>query len=87
MLQTVLDGVGEREHEFEFVFFDSGPWPTELRGAGFRVDVISTGRLRQVHRWMASVFLLTRIIRRRKPDLILNWAGKAQLYGAPATLD
>jgi glycosyltransferase involved in cell wall biosynthesis len=86
MLQTVLDGVGEREHEFEFVFFDSGPWPTELRSAGFRVDVISTGRLRQIHRWMTSVFLLMRIIRRRKPDLILNWAGKAQLYGAPAAV-
>src|SRR5580693_5187628 len=37
MLQTVLDGASENEHELELVFFESGPWPAELSKAGFRV--------------------------------------------------
>jgi glycosyltransferase involved in cell wall biosynthesis len=86
MLQTVLDGVHETGHELELVFFEPGPWPTELVDAGFHVEVIPTGRLRQVHRWPAAVARLARILRRRQPDLILNWAAKTQLYGSPAAM-
>ena len=84
MLQAVLDGAHETSHDFELVFFESGPWPQELSDAGFRVEVIPTGRLRQAHRWPATVVRLARILRRRRPDLILNWAAKTQLYGSPA---
>ncbi len=55
MLQTVLDGAHESGHELELVFFEPGPWPAELRDAGFRVEVIPAGRLRQPHRWIATV--------------------------------
>jgi glycosyltransferase involved in cell wall biosynthesis len=86
MLQGVLDGGSDGAHELELVFFEPGPWPEELLAAGFRVEVIAAGRLRQVHRWLASVFSLARLFRARKPDLILNWAAKTQLYGAPAAM-
>jgi glycosyltransferase involved in cell wall biosynthesis len=68
----------------ELVFFEPGPWPTELIDGGFRVEVIPAGRIRQVHRWIATVVRLALIIRRRQPDLILNWFTKTHLYGAPA---
>jgi glycosyltransferase involved in cell wall biosynthesis len=84
MLQAVLDGARESGHEVELVFFEPGPWPDELLDAGFHVEVLSAGRLRQVHRSIATVFRLARTIRRRRPDLILNWSAKTQLYGAPA---
>src|SRR6478736_831150 len=84
MLQGVLDGAGESEHELELVFLEPGPWPEELRERGFRVEVISAGRLRQPHRWLATVRRLARLFRSRKPDLILNWSAKTQLYGSPA---
>ncbi len=84
MLQTVLDGAHESGHELELVFLQGGPWPAELREAGLRVEVLEAGRLRDVHRWIATVARLARIIRRRQPDLILNWSAKTQLYGAPA---
>jgi glycosyltransferase involved in cell wall biosynthesis len=84
MLQAVLDGAHDTGHELELVFFAPGPWPGELRRAGFRVDVLDAGRLRQLHRWAATVVRLARIFARRQPDLILNWAAKTQLYGAPA---
>lgn len=86
MLQSVLDGGPETTHELELVFFHAGPWPTELINAGFRVEVLSAGRLRQAHRWVATVIRLAGIFRRRKPDLILNWSAKTQLYGAPAAM-
>jgi glycosyltransferase involved in cell wall biosynthesis len=85
-LQVMLEAAGETGHTLEFVFFEDGPWPNELRDSGFRVDVIEAGRLRQLHRFFATVIRLTGIIHRRRPDLILNWAAKTHLYGAPAAL-
>jgi glycosyltransferase involved in cell wall biosynthesis len=84
MLQGVLDGAAERGHELELVFFEPGPWPQELLDAGFRVEVIPAGRLRYAHRSIATVYRLARLFRRRRPDVILNWSAKTQLYGAPA---
>jgi glycosyltransferase involved in cell wall biosynthesis len=86
MLQGVLDGARESGHELELVFFKGGPWPAELIEAGFRVVVIPAGRLRHLHRWLATVIRLARLFRARNPDLILNWAGKTQLYGSPAAM-
>jgi glycosyltransferase involved in cell wall biosynthesis len=86
MLQTVLDGAQASGHELELVFFESGPWPAELSDAGFRVEVIPTGRVRQVHRLVSAVLRLARLLRRRQPDLILDWMPKTHLYGASAAV-
>ena len=86
MLQMVLEGAKETRHELELVFLEPGPWPTELAAVGLRVHTLSTGQLRQVHRGVATVSRLAKIMRARRPDLILNWMGKAHLYGAPAAL-
>ena len=86
MLQMALDGSAEAGHEIELVFFEPGPWPDELREAGFHVEVIRTGRLRELHRHPASVARLARILRERRPDLILDWMAKTHLYGAPAAV-
>jgi glycosyltransferase involved in cell wall biosynthesis len=86
MLQGVLEGGGDGEHELEVVFFADGPWVTELREAGLRVDVLGAGRLREAHRWAATVLRLARLFRARRPDVIFNWSAKTQLYGAPAAM-
>jgi|SRR5271155_677892 len=86
MLQLVLDGAHETHHQLELVFTAGGPWPTELADAGFRVDTIHAGRLRQARRSVATILRLAQIFHRRQPDLILNWSGKAQLYGSPAAM-
>ena len=86
MLQRVLDGSTEDGHELELVFLQAGPWPQDLARAGFRVEVIPVGRLRQPHRLAVGVWRLARLLRRRRPDLILNWMPKTQLYCAPAAL-
>ncbi len=86
MLQMVLAGAHAHGHEPQPVFFADGPWPAELRDAGLRVTVLPAGRLRDAHRWALTVGRLARIMRRRQPHAILNWAAKTQLYGAPAAL-
>jgi glycosyltransferase involved in cell wall biosynthesis len=86
MLQTVLDGVQGTGHTIELVFFQDGPWPRELREAGFAVEVIPAGRMRDPLGWPRTVARLARLMRSRRPDVILNWAAKTQIYGSPAAL-
>ena len=86
LLQLILEGAHDSGHELEFVFFERGPWPAELTDAGFHVEVIAAGRMREVHRWLPAVVRLAGVLRRRKPDLIVNWAAKTHLYGAPAAM-
>jgi glycosyltransferase involved in cell wall biosynthesis len=84
MLQTALDGASAAGHELELVFLEPGPWADELMRAGFHVEVIAAGRLRQAHRVLRTVVRLAEVLRSRQPDLILNWMPKMHLYGAPA---
>jgi glycosyltransferase involved in cell wall biosynthesis len=86
MLQIALDGAAAAGHELELVFFEPGPWPDELLEAGFHVEVIPAGRLREVHRVLTTVARLAKALRARQPDLILNWMTKTQLYGSPAAM-
>jgi glycosyltransferase involved in cell wall biosynthesis len=86
MLHSLLEGAHASGHEVELVFFEAGPWPQELADAGLRVAVIPTGRMREAHLALASVVRLAGLLRRRQPDLILNWAAKTHLYGSSAAV-
>jgi glycosyltransferase involved in cell wall biosynthesis len=86
MLHTILEGAGESGHELELVFFRDGPWPAELAAAGLRVEIVEAGRVRNVARLAATIARLAALFRARRPDVILNWATKTQLYGAPAAV-
>jgi glycosyltransferase involved in cell wall biosynthesis len=86
MIQVVIDGAGAEGHELELVFCEDGPWPSELRSAGLHVEVVPTRQLRRADNWGAAVARLARILRRRRPELMLNWSAKTQLYGAPAAV-
>jgi len=86
LLQVVLDGAKDSGHEIELVFLQDGSWPRELAGAGLAVSVIDAGRLREPRRLLATIVGLSRLMRSRRPDVILNWAPKTQLYGAPAAV-
>jgi glycosyltransferase involved in cell wall biosynthesis len=86
MLQSLLHGSREPDHEFELVFFQQGSWAEELRAEGFTVTVISTGRLREPHRALLAIARLVRLLRARRPEVILNWSAKTQLYGSLAAI-
>jgi glycosyltransferase involved in cell wall biosynthesis len=86
MLEGLLDGASEEGHEVELVFLERGTWPARLRARGIHVEEIEAGRLRDVRRFTATILALARTMRARRPEVILNWAAKTQLYGAPAAL-
>jgi glycosyltransferase involved in cell wall biosynthesis len=86
MLHTILEGAGESGHELELVFFHDGPWPAELAAAGLRVEIVEAGRVRNVGRLATTIARLAALFRARRPDVILNWATKTQLYGSPAAV-
>ncbi len=86
MLQTALGGASAAGHELEFVFLQPGTWADELARAGFHVEVLAAGRVRQVHKTLATIARLASVLRRRQPDLIVNWLPKMHLYGAPAAM-
>ena len=86
MLQALVDGGPAAGYVAELVFLEQGPWPAELRAAGVRADVLPAARIRHPHVWLRTVGQLAAILRRRRPDLIVNWTAKTQLYGAPAAM-
>lgn len=86
ILHSLLTGPAHARHDIELIFFEAGPWPAELAARGFAVTVIRAGRLRHLHRWVTTVLRLASLFRRRKPDLILNWIAKTQLYSSPAAV-
>jgi glycosyltransferase involved in cell wall biosynthesis len=86
MLHSIFVGARESGHELEPVFLQDGPWARELAAAGHAVHVLDAGRLRQVHRYLATVLALARLLRARDPAILLDWSAKTHLYGAPAAV-
>ena len=65
-------------------FLEPGRFERDAAAAGFRTLVRDAGRLRRADRFARVVRALAADLRRERPDLMLNWTAKTQLYGAPA---
>jgi glycosyltransferase involved in cell wall biosynthesis len=57
-----------------------------LSETGADVIYVEAGRLRQLHKWLATVWRIAEEARKRKSRLILSWQTKAHLYGSPAAI-
>jgi glycosyltransferase involved in cell wall biosynthesis len=68
------------------VFFQPGGFEREVAGLGIRTVVIPSGRLRQLGRAVRTVGQVATLLRHERPDVLLNWAAKTQLYGAMAAI-
>ena len=66
------------------VFLQDGPWEQDVAALGVETAVVPTGRLRNPVSTTRTITRLAGFLRQRKPDLLLNWATKTHLYGAPA---
>lgn len=86
MLWTLLRHVDRNRIEPLVVFLQGGSFEGEVTSLGIRTITLPAGRLR--HPWAASrvIVALSRLLRRERPDLVLNWMGKSQLYGATAAM-
>ena len=67
--------------EWRIVFLEDGPMVAE---SAVPATVIPAGRLRQVHRYAGTIARLAQELRRDRPDLVVGWMTKAQLYAGPA---
>jgi glycosyltransferase involved in cell wall biosynthesis len=86
MLWMFLRHLDRRRISPLVVFFQPGPFEKEVSVLDIPTVVVPTGRLRQVNRTAFAIWRLTRLLRRNKPDLLLNWSAKTQLYGGAAAL-
>lgn len=87
MLWNLLRNLDPGRVETTVVFFEPGPFEREVAALGqVETVVVPVGRLRQVDRAVRAVRELAAVMRERQPDLIVNWAAKAQIYAATAAL-
>jgi glycosyltransferase involved in cell wall biosynthesis len=66
------------------VFLEDGSFVREVAELGVATRVLSAGRLREPGPALRTVWALAGQLRRLRPDVVVNWSAKAQLYGAPA---
>ena len=66
------------------VFLQRGPFVEEVAELGMRTYVLPAGRLRHLGHLMSTTVRLARLMRKLRPDLILNWLSTAQVSSGPA---
>jgi glycosyltransferase involved in cell wall biosynthesis len=84
MIWTWLAHADRGRVEPSTVFFEDGPFPQAVAGLGVETAVVPTGRLRQPASAGRAVRDLSRRMKRDRPDVVLNWVAKAQIYGGLA---
>ncbi len=85
MLWRLLSHVDTARFDVTVVFLEPGPFRDEVAALpGIRTVAVPIARLRDVRRTGAVTRALAAVFRDVRPDLILNWVAKAQLYGASA---
>jgi len=85
MLWRFLSRVDTGRFDVTVVFFEPGPFRDDVAALpGIRTVAVPIARLRDVRRTGAATRALAGVLRDTRPDLLLNWVAKAQLYGASA---
>ena len=86
MLWTLLRHLDRKRVEPVVVFFEDGSFPREVAELGIRTAVLPSGQLRHVRQGGRVIRGLVRLLREQRPDIVLNWMAKTQLYGASAAV-
>src|SRR4051794_10148157 len=83
LMELVHHG-GDLGFSLEVVFLEDGPMVAECEAAGVPAAVVLSGRLREVQNYARSVARLAASVKRDRPDVVVGWMTKAQLYSGPA---
>jgi glycosyltransferase involved in cell wall biosynthesis len=62
------------------LFLEDGPMVADTRALGYSTDVINAGRLRNVIRFVSTVFAIHRWIKTHGFSVVVSWMSKAHLY-------
>lgn len=85
MLWRFLSHLDTKRFDTTVVFLEPGPFQDEVaKIPGIATLAVPITRLRDARRTAAATIALSRVMRDIRPDMVLNWIAKAQLYGAPA---
>lgn len=86
LLWTLLQRTDQQRIQPTVVFFQAGGFEQEIAKLGIRTSVIPAGRLRNVRALVRTVHQLVELLRLARPDLIVNWSPKTQIYGGIAAI-
>ena len=83
-LWTLLRHLDRSRVEPKAVFLAHGPFPREVAALGIPTAVIPTRRVRYGGSWLGASRRLRSLLLRDRPDALLGWGPKPQLYLGPA---
>jgi glycosyltransferase involved in cell wall biosynthesis len=86
MLWTFLRHLDRTRIEPIVVFFQPGSFERDVAALSIRTVVLPAGRLREVFSAVWTVRALRLLLLKERPDVLLNWSPKTQLYGAAAAV-
>ncbi|WP_071189440.1 glycosyltransferase family 4 protein [Trichormus sp. NMC-1] len=72
--------------EWLAIFLEDGPMVEQVRNLGIDTRVVESGRLRQIHRFVATIFRIAAIARHEGADMILNWMWITHIIGGLAAM-
>ena len=84
MLMELLRHASPDDVTWTVAFFEDGPLVHEARALGIETTVVSSGRLREIPRFVRTVAAVARLA--SDVDVVLSWMAKAHLYGGPAAV-
>jgi glycosyltransferase involved in cell wall biosynthesis len=84
ILWTMLQHFDPARFQPSVVFLSPGAFVDEVRAMGIPAEVVRAGRLRHAARTAITVRELAASLRSTSPSVVLNWAAKTQIFGAPA---
>ena len=70
--------------EWVVIFLEDGPMVAEVQSFGLEAYVVPAGRLRQVDRFVSTIYRIAAIAKQCKLDVLMGWMAKAHLYGSLA---
>lgn len=72
--------------EWLTIFLENGPMVQDFQAIGIDARVVQSGRLRELHCFIAAVGKITSMVRQEQVNVIVGWMTKAHLYGGFAAI-
>jgi glycosyltransferase involved in cell wall biosynthesis len=86
MLWLALSHCDRARIDPSVVFLAPGSFEREVADLGFATEVVPANRIRRPVETLRAIWKLSSILRRSRPELLLNWSAKCQIYGSMASL-
>jgi glycosyltransferase involved in cell wall biosynthesis len=86
MLLDLIQESQNSDIEWLIIFLEDGRLVEQLRALEVDVRVVQSGRLRQPHLLLSTVFKIASIAQNEHVDIIFGWMWKAHLYGGLAAM-